>query len=207
MGNIEILSGSKFGKLQVLNQITKLNNVAYSECICDCGKTITILSSKILKGVFRSCGCIHKSRLLKRHGFTDDPTWRVWCGMIDRCTKSYRREYKYYGGRGITVCDRWRESFLNFLSDMGERPSLKHTIDRIDNDSEYSPGNCRWTTMYEQVQNRAVTRKILFNGQIKPLKVWCKELSLHFTSIDYRIRNGWDIDRALSTPVRKHNKK
>lgn len=118
-----------------------------------------------------------------------------------RCRDPKAANYDNYGGRGIKVCDRWNNSFKNFLTDMGERPSAAHTIDRIDSDKGYAPGNCRWATKAEQVNNRRNAVNLTFNGRTLNAKQWADELGLSVACIRKRIANGWSIDRVLS-PVR-----
>lgn len=123
--------------------------------------------------------------------------------MNRRCGDAGDKSYHNYGGRGITVCDRWRESFENFLADMGRRPSPQHSIDRINNDGNYEPGNCRWATNREQSLNRRNNRQIELDGVRMPLDAWREETGLTRNAIRQRIdKLGWDTRRALTQPVR-----
>ena len=122
--------------------------------------------------------------------------------MIRRCEDSSGHNYHLYGGRGITVCERWRNSFAAFLADMGRPPSSAHSLDRVDNDGNYEPGNCRWATMPEQMRNARTTRMIEFDGRIQCLKDWAKETGVPSASICRRLGLGWPIRRALTTPNR-----
>lgn len=157
-----IKAGSKFGRLMVL-EILPL--VAYSQkrakVRCDCGTIKIIQVSSLPSGHTRSCGCLRKEETKKRllvHGHAvrgkTSPEYCSWYGMIRRCNNPKNKSYRYYGGRGIKVCQRWKSSFVNFLADMGKKPSKKHSIDRINNDGNYGPGNCRWATKRQQVMNR-----------------------------------------------------
>jgi hypothetical protein len=124
--------------------------------------------------------------------------------MIQRCHNKKHFAFKYYGGRGIVVCSEWRSSFDAFLAHIGPRPSKKHGIDRIDNSGCYEPGNVRWATMKEQTQNFRKNHLITFCGVTKPIGAWARDAKIHHTTFANRIgRLGWDISRALSTPVRK----
>lgn len=126
--------------------------------------------------------------------------YQCWLDMKQRCLNEECYAFPYYGARGITVCDRWKESFSAFLVDMGERP-VGTTLDRIDNDGHYEPGNCRWATRAEQVANRGISRLVEVNGEMLPLKEACRRLGLNHKTVAGRIDKGWPIDRALTPPL------
>ena len=160
MPNFIDLTGQRFGRLTVLDISHRLNRRIIWRCICDCGKeTRTATIADLRSGNTRSCGCLSReisSRVNLKHGHTSggkwSPTFRSWADMRTRCFNPNIKKFKNHGGRGITICDRW-DDFQNFLSDMGERPSGL-TLDRIDNDGNYEPGNCRWATWSQQNKNR-----------------------------------------------------
>jgi hypothetical protein len=127
--------------------------------------------------------------------------YHAWEGMKARCYYEKDKNYKYYGGRGIIVCERWVNSFDNFVSDMGEAPTKKHSIDRIDVDGNYEPTNCRWATMTVQIRNRRNSFKVSHNGETLTLKEWGERLGLKYKTINHRVNGlGWDILEAITTP-------
>ncbi len=132
------------------------------------------------------------------HGKTGSPEWKIWVDMRKRCSKWKHPHFARYGGRGIRVCPRWAESFAAFLADVGVRPSPKHTLDRIDNDRGYEPGNVRWATRREQARNRRTSRLITARGKTQTLAAWSEELSVKSSTIRMRLTNGWPVERALS---------
>lgn len=151
------ITGHRFGRLVAVSFVPKQGWL----CHCDCGHKAVIQRTNLKNGVTQSCGCLHRelarAKLLK-HGHTSwqgpkSKTYMCWRGMIARCTNPKMQNWKWYGGRGITVCDRWRHSFKNFLADMGEKPPGL-SIDRIDVNGNYEPSNCRWATSSEQFRNR-----------------------------------------------------
>lgn len=152
------LVGQTFGRLTV---------VAYEKrsrwkCLCECGNFHTAVGYDLKRGITQSCGCYgidQRRAATQTHGKSNTPEYRTWANMIQRCTNEKSRMYYRYGGRGITVCERWRK-FENFLADMGRKPSPMHTIDRIDSDGDYDPDNCRWLPKAEQSSNRSNTIRI-----------------------------------------------
>lgn len=150
--------GDRYGRWTVLSEVERLKSRRMFLARCDCGTERVVASTTMTNGTSQSCGCLRRERSggKPRHGHSSQrtPTYHTWTSMHARCRYPYVRSFEHYGGRGITVCDRWR-SFENFLSDMGERPP-DTSIDRIDPDGNYEPSNCRWATAAEQQQNRRV---------------------------------------------------
>jgi hypothetical protein len=129
------------------------------------------------------------------------PEYRCWGHILDRCYRPKTGGYERYGGRGIKVCDRWRHSFENFLADMGTKPSKDHSIDRIDVNGDYEPGNCRWATRAEQDLNRRNTLFVTAMGETLPLKVWSERTGIPYDAMWSRIKSGWDEERAVTAPI------
>lgn len=198
--------GQRVGKLVIIeraaNKVEGSVKRACWLCKCDCGNEIIVSShslSKALKGKggTRSCGCLTKIKPVK-HGLCESKIYRIWASMIQRCSNPKNPAYMSYGGRGITVCERWL-NFSNFYEDMGSRPPSK-TLDRVDNSLGYSKDNCRWATRKEQGNNRRTNLIIAFNGKKKTLSQWADFTGLSTYCIRYRINSGWSTEKTLTTP-------
>ena len=195
------LTGQRFGKLLVQRYAGRKKRTAW-QCLCDCGNTRVVMSFNLKSGHTRSCRCILDDMTINvTHGKTRSPEWTAWVNMNQRCHQAAYRYYGEYGGRGITVCDDWRNSFSSFLSDMGEKPSAAHSIDRIDNNGNYCPENCRWATRHEQARNTRRNRLLTLNGETMCLAEWVDRVGIHQKTITGRLNRGWSDERALTTPV------
>ena len=174
-------------------------------CVCGCGETCTTVSGELFSGDTKSCGC-QSSRLTigKRsttHRLGGTPEHRSWSQMKGRCKNPNNHKYLRYGGRGISVCGRWNK-FENFLSDMGKKPSKHHSIDRIDNDGNYEPTNCRWATPRQQSNNTRRNVLLTHNGKTLTLAQWSRRTGIKHTTINDRInKHGWTVESALTKPV------
>lgn len=204
---IKDLTGKRFTRLLVIKMVDDIRPVSWL-CKCDCG-TEKVLSGKVLKnGHTKSCGCLNIERtgnLNRKHGASvpSSPlysTFNIWMGMLDRCRRKSRKDYRHYGGRGIKVDPRWNV-FETFLEDMGPRPG-NLSIERIDTNGNYCKENCRWATQLEQVNNARSNRKITFNGKTQNMSQWAREVGMEYDTLRQRLDLGWDSERALTAPVR-----
>ncbi len=202
MGRFIDLTGQRSGRLIVVRQAgrDKWKNILWS-CLCDCGNTTTVLGGAIRKGRIQSCGC---TKIQHGHSKKGEMTqiYSTWTAMRQRCNNLKHPEYKNYGKRGIVVCKRW-EKFENFLEDMGEPPTDKHSIDRIDNDGNYCKSNCRWATLKQQQRNKRNNLFITYDGKTQCLAAWAEEFDIKYGTLESRLRRGWSIGKALTTPVKK----
>lgn len=190
------LVGCVFGQLTVEALDGVKNGETYWRCRCECGGVKVVRLVCLRRGNTKSCGCAYSRP--KTHGGCYTPEYRSWAAMHGRCTNPENPSYHRYGGRGITVCERWNE-FNAFLSDMGERPSAKHSIDRIDGNGNYEPSNCRWATVQQQSDNKERTVKITAFGKTMTIAKWSEEVCLSPAIIWGRVmRHGWSAEDALS---------
>lgn len=172
-------------------------------CKCDCGRDVSIIASHVRTGHTQSCGCLHAELLVSRgitHGESYSPEYVVWTGIKQRCFNSADETFKRYGARGIALCPRWHD-FATFLSDMGRRPSVNHSIERIDNNGDYEPSNCRWATDKEQSNNRRNNRYVTYNGLTMTLAQWSERTGIKQHTIRARLERGWSEDNALTLPT------
>lgn len=178
-------------------------------CRCDCGSHEMVFIDNLRRGVTRSCGCLNdqiRVSVNTRHGMTGTREYTSWRSMLQRCYDQKSDAYANYGGRGIQVCDSWRQSFERFFAFMGERPS-RHSLDRWPNQNgNYEPGNCRWANRTQQSQNRRSNRLLTHGGETKTVAEWASITGLPYSTLFARIhRRGWDTEMALTVPRRKGN--
>lgn len=202
---VSIKPGDIFHRLTVIEFAGRNNRgVLIWRCRCSCGGETLAYGYGLKKGIKRSCGCLGREVTSKRsttHGMTKTPTYNSWRCMMRRCYAPADIGYSRYGGRGITVCRQWRESFEAFLSGMGERPSKRHQIERIDNNGNYEPENCRWATRKEQARNRRSQRSLTFDGETLCVTEWAERLGFTERQLRNRIHQGWPVERILTEPV------
>lgn len=193
------INGFRFGLLIAIAEEGRKYNKILVKCKCDCGNYVHVAKISLTRGITKSCGCLRRattSATKTIHGMSRTRTHQTWMNMIRRCTDERATHYKEYGGRGIGVCDRWRV-FENFIFDMGIQPDFM-TIERIDNNGNYTPENCIWKTKKEQANNRRSNRNITFNCVTKTLSEWAETTGIKRETISYRLKKGWPIERALN---------
>lgn len=206
------LVGRVFGALTVIARADPpigANRQSLWLARCECGSVRPYSGGHLRQGRLQSCGC-KKSKLigdaLSTHGDTRgvkrEPEYIVWCSMRQRCSNPNASKFEDYGGRGIRVCERWSR-YENFLEDMGRRPSSSHSIERIDVDGGYEPGNCRWATADDQSVNKRTSRKVTHEGRTLTTSEWAKETGINRSTIELRLNLGWTPERALTTPTDK----
>jgi hypothetical protein len=191
------LVGLKFGEWSVLNFAGSGASGRKWLCRCSCGTERVVIGDSLKKGLSKSCGC--KARdWCRTHGMEGTSVYVIWAGMIQRCNNPDARGFARYGARGISVCPQWL-SFEGFYADMGDRPEGM-TLDRIDNDGNYEPGNCRWATAKRQARNRRKTKLLEFRGEKRPMSEWAEIMGIKRKVLENRIRAGWSVEDALTKP-------
>lgn len=197
--NFQDLSGLRFGRWTVVS-FTGKTGPTYWNCRCDCGTERKVAAGNLKKGLTTSCGCWKDEKTSDRaatHRRSNCPEYRSWYAMRQRCGNPRNVAYANYGGRGITVCERWQHSFQAFLSDMGDKPTPAHSLDRVDNDGNYEPGNVVWASKHRQSRNKRTNRMLTFNGKTQTLEDWANELGLCHATIHRRLKDGWDLHDAF----------
>ena len=199
------LSGKRFGRLVVIGKgkpPERWKSKKYWSCQCDCGKITNVYEGSLIQGRTKSCGCFRKEFTGKSkttHGLNKTKTHLAWKNMKGRCYNPQSPAYKDYGGRGITVCESWRNSFQTFLDDMGQCPRGL-TIERIDNNGNYSPENCKWATPKEQAINKRCNVNIVYTGVMKTLSEWAKLSDIKYSTLYARlITRKWSAEKALGS--------
>ena len=198
------LVGQTFSHLTAIERDpAKTEKNAFWVCRCVCGGKVSVRSMALRNGQAFSCGCIRKERDngCTTHGQSRSPLYQIWRTMIARCELPSQDSYKYYGGRGISVCPRWRASFEAFAEDMGPRPD-GFSLNRIDNDGNYEPGNVEWADKVTQANNTRWNRMVTLRGETMTMAQWARSADLPYDLVAGRIFCGWSEEEALTTPPR-----
>lgn len=204
--------GELFGRITIIKDLGNTKDwrrmVLYK---CSCGNVKKSRFDAIYRGMTKSCGCLHSevvSELMsnnKKHGDNcrgkTSKEYTAWRGMIMRCENINDPRYKFYGGRGIEVCSQWRNSYQQFLQDMGRKPTLKHSIDRINNNGNYSPDNCRWATPTQQSSNTRRNIFIELNNEVKTLAEWVRVFGINYGTALGRYRKGWNAESIFNIKI------
>lgn len=225
--------GKRFGRLTVIEYSHTENNRTYWKCRCDCGNIVIRRRKELSAGNTKSCGCLNRERAAEHmrevgkkywkngliearkaenhgnyvHGQRNTRLYTIWIGMKQRCFNPNSRAYKYYGNRGIVVCDEWKDNFQAFYDwAMNNGYADNLSIDRKDVNGNYEPSNCRWATEIEQQNNKSDNHIIEYKGASKTMWQWAGEKGISYYALCSRLKKGWSIEKALETPVRKRNK-
>lgn len=211
------LSGQHFGRYSVIKFDMVSRSGAVWLCRCTCGQERLVAANDLRRGNTNSCGCLRSEMVAERmrthgatsrtHGATGTRLFNIWRGMLERCRLTSHKSYAQYGGRGITVCERWQERFEYFLMDMGQPPSAKHTLDRWpNNEGNYEPGNCRWATMFEQSRNRRTNVTYAFHGETLVLKDLAVVSGIPETTLYKRLKDGLSVEDATRKGYRERRR-
>lgn len=200
----DIAIGTKFNRLIVLSIPVIHKGHRMYICQCDCDKIVIVRGSALLTKNTLSCGCLNNELVAdlgintKTHGYTGTPEYWAYKHMIDRCYNIKTSNYKNYGGRGIVVCERWLQSFDNFIADMGDKPTKKHSLDRVNNDGNYRPGNCRWALLDVQAANKTYTVRLRVNGEEIHQSGLARKLGITPNAIEYHRKKGLTGDQIFT---------
>lgn len=196
--------GNVYGRLTVVSLLGSCNKSIYYLCLCTCGKEVEVAARSLRCGNTTSCGCLTTENSKKAsvtHGQSATPLYGLWRRMIQRCTDPNSSDYKYYGGRGITVATEWLD-FARFKADMGDRPGGT-SLDRIDNSCGYAPGNCRWATCHEQMSNTRGVKKITYEGETHSVAEWERLRGFKPGTLKTRLGQlGYSVEVAFNKPVK-----
>jgi hypothetical protein len=209
MANIlKDMTGRRFGRLVVTGRGPDDKREARWHVRCDCGNLALERGSRLRSGRRISCGCLGKENHLAAivtHGQTNTRLYHIWHNIKRRALNPSDKDWPRYGGRGIGVCDRWRDSFEAFAADMGQPPSDAHSIERINNEDGYQPANCKWATRHEQGRNKRNNRIVEYRGRSMPLSEACEQggAGISWHTARNRMKHGWSVERAVETKSRK----
>lgn len=195
----------KFGRWTVLSLSTIKGRYEFNLCRCICGTVRHVRTFELKAGNSKSCGCLNReisSQIHSTHGMSKTPEYVAWHNMIKRCNNPNVQCYYNYGGRGIKVCKRWMK-FENFIKDMGLRPSSAHSLERVNNNGNYKPSNCKWATRSHQNNNTRLTRMITAKGVTMSVTGWSVKMGLSRDCIWGRICRGWADEPSVLTPLNK----
>lgn len=200
--NLIRMEGRRFGALTVLRREGRYRGYASWRCFCDCGIEVVVPGERLRTSRRKACNVAgHFWRPHRTHGESRSAEYTSWHDMRNRCSDGKKHNFMHYGGRGIAICERWKK-FENFLTDMGRKPSPKHTLERRDNNRNYEPSNCRWATRAEQSRNYRHSVYVTYKGVRGLLLELCEYFGLSYSVVSSRLRLGWSLEKAMATPTR-----
>ena len=215
MSRLIDLTGQRFGRLTVVKRMDdgiRPNGTKYVRwlCKCDCSNEVIVDGNSLKRQHTTSCGCYLRERSTQvhtTHGQRHSRLYTIWRTMKLRCSNPKTNGYKDYGGKGVTVCEEWQDfdAFFDWAMQNGYSDSL--TIDRKDRNGNYEPSNCKWATQKEQQNNKSTNHLLTYNGETKTMTQWADEYRMNFHTLKERIKRGWTVEKALTTPVKKHKHK
>lgn len=210
MSAIKDLTGQRFGRLLVVSRAESKNGRTCWNCLCDCGNTCIVRKSELLSGDTQSCGCLFKEYAHTPKKYFDHENkcrlYRIWQAIKNRCYNHNIPQYKDYSGRGITVCEEWKDDYLafrNWALNNGYNDTL--SIDRIDVNGNYCPENCRWTDVKTQCRNKTNNHLLTYNGETHTVVEWSEIIGISENALFSRLYRGWSVEKALSTPLLRHH--
>lgn len=204
------ITGERFGRLVAIGPVGVKRRQICWECLCDCGNLAVVRLSNLRNGTAQSCGCLHREitgAIRRTHGKSHSRVFYIWVAIKQRCSNPNNKAYKNYGGRGISMCAEWRESFDSFFAYVSQLPNFGvkgYTLDRSDNNRGYEIGNMRWATRLEQNRNKRQQKNahlLTHNGKTQPLHAWAVELGMAESTLKGRIDDNWGVERSLTTPI------
>ena len=211
MAKFDDLTGRVFGRLTACEFLGRKNHSSLWKCRCECGTITETTRTALVGGTAKSCGCYRADRMAKlqyKHGqcggvkrTNRPPEYKAWIGVKQRCTNPNNKDWWRYGAQGIKIAPEWVSDFNAFFEYIGPRPSARHSVDRIDSTGDYAPGNVRWADWHEQANNRKNNRLVCWNGRMLTMKQAAAEAGMPYKSIKGRVQNGWDVMKALTTPL------
>lgn len=196
--------GARYGRLIVLSDAPNRAKNRYFNCECDCGNLTEVGYASLATGDTTSCGCFAREQRRTRrpnlkHGLALTPEYFTWIRIKTRCFNKKAPKYPDYGGRGITMCDEWKASFEAFLTHVGQKPAWAFSLDRVDNNRGYEPGNVRWATATEQANNRRSNLVVTHGGVTLTIAEWARRLNVNPDTLTQRLRRGWTVERTLQS--------
>ena len=205
------LTGLKFGRVLIVSYCGRRHHSSVWVGRCDCGAEREFASTALLNGTTKSCGCLRRERaggLSYKHGQCGGenrkrrpPEYKAWEQMRDRCVNEQHVQWKWYGGKGVVVCDEWVNNFEAFIRDVGPRPTAKHTLDRINSNGNYEPSNVRWATWTQQARNRSNNHMVEYQGRLMPLIEAAEAAGIPYVTVKSRVGSGWSAIDAVTRPV------